>query len=248
MSIELCSLNAMFLFCKGVKANFILLQETHSVKDDEKFWKQQWGDNILFTHGTSHSAGVMILFYRFAGKIIDYKSDGNGHWIMVVFEIFDFKFIVINIYGYNNRSLNRSMMSKLSRDISEWSELYRTSNIITGGDFNIAPNSWMDRKPPKGLQPNIDDTFSSFCLANHLVDYWRETNPNSKTYTWMSPADTNLCSRLDYWLLNHVHPFSHDDCANTSEVLDSGVSKMHWSGWEKILHSPQTNASGERTV
>lgn len=82
MSIVFSSLNvrglknnikrkAIFLFCKEIKANLILLQETHSNKDDEKFWKQQWGDNILYSHGTSHSAGVMILFFRFVGKIID---------------------------------------------------------------------------------------------------------------------------------------------------------------------------------
>lgn len=111
--MELVTWRPFFLYCKKVKANLILLQETHSNKDDEKFWKQQWGDNILYSHGTSHSAGVMILFYRFPGKMIDYKSDEAGHWLMVVVEVFDFKMILINIYGYNNRSLNRNMWLKL---------------------------------------------------------------------------------------------------------------------------------------
>lgn len=213
MSIVFSSLNvrglknnikrkAIFLFCKEVKANFVLLQETHSNKDDEKFWKQQWGDNILYSHGTSHSAGVMILFFRFVGKIIDYKSDEAGHWLMVVVEVFDFKMILINVYGYNNRSLNKNMMLKLTQAIREWSATYGTDSIIIGGDFNIAPNSWLDRKPPKGLQPEYNDMLNNFCLSNNLVDYWRVTHPNTMQFTWISPADANLCSRLDYWLVS----------------------------------------------
>ncbi len=34
-----------------------------------------WGDSAHFSHGTSHSAGVMILCYRFQGSIVDHKSD-----------------------------------------------------------------------------------------------------------------------------------------------------------------------------
>ncbi len=78
---------AIFLFCEEQKANCIFLQETHSVEADTQFWKLQWGDPIFFSHGTSHSAGAMILFNRLSGKVIDHKSDLKGHWQMVAFEI-----------------------------------------------------------------------------------------------------------------------------------------------------------------
>ena len=74
---------AIFLFCKEQRANCVFLQETHSAEADTKFWKLQWGDSIFFSHGTSPSAGVMILFNRFPGKIIDHKSDSTGYWLMV---------------------------------------------------------------------------------------------------------------------------------------------------------------------
>lgn len=80
----------------------------------------------------------------------------------------------------------------------------RTDNIITGGDFNIAPNSWLDRKPPKGSQPDYNDIITNFCLSNNLGDYWRITNPGKIEFTWFSPADTGLCSRLDYWFLSQT--------------------------------------------
>lgn len=213
MSVQFISLNvrglknivkrkAIFLFCKELKANIILLQETHTNEDDEKFWKQQWGDNIIFSHGSNHSAGVMVLFHRFTGKIFDFERDKDGHWIMVVLEIFDCKSILINVYGYNNRSLNRNLLSKISQLIGEWKLLHGTDNILMGGDFNIAPNSWLDRKPPKGLQPEYNDIINTFSVSNNLVDYWRMTNPDTVKYTWISPADANVSSRLDYWLLS----------------------------------------------
>ena len=62
-------------FCK--KPNFA----------ETKFWKLQLGDSIFFSHGTSHSAGVMILLNRFPGRIIDPKGDPNGYWLMVSAEI-----------------------------------------------------------------------------------------------------------------------------------------------------------------
>ena len=44
---------------KGSKS-FILLQETHSKKEDELMWKNEWGAQILFSHGTSQSRGVAV--------------------------------------------------------------------------------------------------------------------------------------------------------------------------------------------
>lgn len=96
------------------------------------------------------------------------------------------------------------MLSKLSQNIEEWKIAYGTDNIITGGDFNIAPNSWLDRKPPKGSQPDYNDIINNFCLSNNLGDYWRLTNPQKMEFTWFSPADTGLSSRLDYWLISQT--------------------------------------------
>lgn len=46
---------AVFLFCKGIKTHYTLLQETHSCDCDATFWSNQWGEKILFSHGTNHS-------------------------------------------------------------------------------------------------------------------------------------------------------------------------------------------------
>ncbi len=61
---------AMFLFCKSNGSHCIVLQETHSVLTDTAFWSSQWGDKMLLSHGSSHSAGTAILFNNCPGKVI----------------------------------------------------------------------------------------------------------------------------------------------------------------------------------
>lgn len=93
---------AVFLFCKGQHAHCIFLQETHSADSDVKFWSQQWGDKILFSHGTNRSAGVAICFSRCPGKILCNKADEDGHWVACALNLDNIVIILINVYGYNN--------------------------------------------------------------------------------------------------------------------------------------------------
>ena len=44
------------------KFDIAFLQETHSSKSVEEIWKAEWGRKIYYSHGTTHSKGVMILF------------------------------------------------------------------------------------------------------------------------------------------------------------------------------------------
>ena len=48
-------------YCKKYKADVILLQETHSQPQDENLWKEEWGSDIIFSHGTNQKAGVAML-------------------------------------------------------------------------------------------------------------------------------------------------------------------------------------------
>ena len=211
MSVSFLSLNvrglknilkrkALFIFCKEQKANVIFLQETHSITSEEKFWKQQWGDEIFFSHGTSHSAGVMILFHKNSGKIIEHKSGSDGHWVMVATEIHNQKMILLCVYGYNIAALNRELMLEVERMIQEWKITHMTENVIIGGDFNIAPDSWMDRFPHRGKQPLYDEVLKNLCHSLKVIDIWRLSNPTSLSYTWFNASNRNHCSRLDYWL------------------------------------------------
>lgn len=193
---------AIFLFCKEQKVNCIFLQETHSVKEDSTFWKGQWGDTLFFSHGTSHSAGVMILLNRFPGNIVDHKSDDNGHWVMVIIEINGVKYILLCVYGFNRKVQNKSFFSSLSSMVEGWKTQFTTDKVIIGGDFNIVPDLWLDRMPPKGNCHNFDEIFLDLVTKLGLIDYWRMLNPGAQQYTWFNAANNGQCSRLDYWLLS----------------------------------------------
>lgn len=58
---DLSKRKALFLFCTSLKRDVYFFQETHSCFKDETFWRNQWGGNVLFCHGTNRSAGVLIL-------------------------------------------------------------------------------------------------------------------------------------------------------------------------------------------
>ncbi len=106
---DLSKRKALFLFCMSQKREIYFFQETHSSFKDETFWRNQWGGNILFCHGTNHSAGVLILFDRnFSGSILQSFSSSEGRWIIVVILLGDFLFILANVYGFNNHTQNSS--------------------------------------------------------------------------------------------------------------------------------------------
>ena len=46
--------------CKS-GADLCFLQETYSSKEVENIWRKQWKGDMFFSHGSSHSRGVLIL-------------------------------------------------------------------------------------------------------------------------------------------------------------------------------------------
>uniref|UniRef100_A0A3B3DY82 Reverse transcriptase domain-containing protein n=1 Tax=Oryzias melastigma TaxID=30732 RepID=A0A3B3DY82_ORYME len=199
---------ALFLFCKEQKAQVIFLQETHSSNNDMVFWKNQWGDTILFSHGSNRSAGTAICFNNCPGQIIEYKSDLKGHWIIVILNIEGCFWIVCNIYGYNTDTDNRLLLEDITKMIRIFKMQYPTDNIVVGGDFNCVPDEWMDRLPTKFTSHTYSQLLSNFCSNNALYDAWRHLNPNTRQFSWIRPNCSNK-SRIDLWLvspnvLNHI--------------------------------------------
>ena len=70
--LELSSLNVrglnnqkkrktIFQWLKSSHPGIVLLQETHSLEEDEKAWVSEWDNDIIFAHGTNNSHDVAIL-------------------------------------------------------------------------------------------------------------------------------------------------------------------------------------------
>ena len=72
---------------------FVFLQETHSLTQDEKKWKDDFEDPLFFSHGKTNSL-----------HIIDKKSDENDRILIIDAKVNDEKFFLINIYNSNTES------------------------------------------------------------------------------------------------------------------------------------------------
>lgn len=233
-SISLLSVNArglrdltkrksLFLFCKGKKAQFIFLQETHSKDEDSTFWSQQWGDKTYFSHGTSKSAGVAILLQKFSGQILHNIADEHGHWLILIVTIDHIKIILVNVYGFNNISENKRLLHELTLHIEDLKVSQSTDNIIIGGDLNLVNDDFLDRFPSRYMSSHPNIIFNSFCWGLSLTDAWRYHNPTATQFSWFS-SNYNSKSRIDNWLIsNNLLCYDIDSNISAAPLTDHSV-------------------------
>ena len=64
--------------------DIMMMQETYSNANIEQVWQNEWGGQILFSHGSNHSKGVMTLLRNnIKADIIKYKVDYKGRFILL---------------------------------------------------------------------------------------------------------------------------------------------------------------------
>ncbi len=80
----------VFSWLRNRNCNIYFLQESHSTSDYETIWKDEWGNkNIYFSHGTSNSRGVCILFddlCNYEVKKSFHDSEGRFIILDIIFE------------------------------------------------------------------------------------------------------------------------------------------------------------------
>ncbi len=177
---------------------------------------------MLFSHGSSRSAGVAVCMNKCPGKIITHRADVDGHWLAVVLQLDEIFFILANVHGYNVRSQNKDLLETITNVINDLKARYPTEYVLTGGDFNMTPDEFMDRHPSKFSSSHMNYIIQDFCLSNSLTDIWRKLNPTSSHFSWFKPNATSK-SRIDYWL--------------GSDILSSYATKCSISGAPLTDHS-----------
>jgi exonuclease III len=189
--------------------HIILLQETHSTKEIEKKWKQEWGGHIIFSHGTSNSKGVAILFPKNLDYNIDnINTDSNGRLILIKIKINETLYNICNIY-IPTRDHKRDQIAFANLLKEKLSSLDQY-NLLIGGDFNLYLNPSLDKQDTmsnKHDYPEFRAEILTIMESFNLTDCWRDLNPNKRRYTWHARGKA---SRLDYWLisdhlLNEIH-------------------------------------------
>ncbi len=137
----------LFLLDVQMQISFFL-QETHSCDTDVKWWRSQWGDQIFCCHASPHSAGFAILFNKFKGDVLESVSSTEGRWLLIAVKFVNSLFILGNVYGYNYSVQAKNMSTEVTHSISVLMKKYQGALLIMGGDFNDAPDDFLDRFPP----------------------------------------------------------------------------------------------------
>ena len=209
----------LFLMMKKLNFHIILLQETHSTVTDEEEWKQQWGGDLLFSHGTNTARGVAVLFSpRTQVEVCKVERDGDGRWLMMEINIMNTDLKIGNIYVPNedNPTFFKDVIEKLTQS--------DCTDICLGGDFNLVMNVDLDRLESKHNNKKVHDVLMEFIAAGYC-DYWRACNPEKHQYTWFrgkSKVQKRQCARLEFFLVNDLL------CSRVDSVLHKpGILSDH---------------------
>jgi exonuclease III len=190
---------AVFDKLKRKGSGIYLLQETHYTLIKQNKFKNQWGcPNIIFSHGSSASRGVAILF----SKDLEYKiekefTDSDGRFIIIDISIGQKVYTIVNMYA-PTRNFCKEQLS-VFRQLLEHLSSFCLENVIIGGDFNLYLNPRLDKldcMPDSNDNPEYRENILSFLETHDMIDLWRIIHPYKRVFTWHR-GDKK--SRLDYF-------------------------------------------------
>ena len=93
----------------------LFLQEVHSTIDCGKTWKDKFGGDLHFSHGSSNSCRVLIAFYNNQDITVRKKLPNKKKRVFVLdAQIYDFDFLLINIYNANTEKEQATVLNELT--------------------------------------------------------------------------------------------------------------------------------------
>ena len=164
----------VFAFLHRQNYHLAFIQETHSTSRDERFWSNEWGGRVVYSHGSSRSRGVCILFNpKLDFSIVHSSIDTHGRYILLDIKFSSHIFTLVGVYAPNTDSpLFFDLLTNELRDCA-------CNNVIIGGDFNFVFSLNCDKKGGVA-QTNFHarDHCLDLMACYDLVDVWRERNPH----------------------------------------------------------------------
>ena len=179
----------------------ILLQETHSTSDVEKQWRDEWGGIIEFSHGTSNSKGIAILFppgLDFTITSID--RDDDGRILILKVSIERKEFTIVNVYAPVQSQPKQQL--EFINILKQKIEALNCETCLFGGDFNFYISPELDKLDSMSISNNNESYRQEIIQmldTLDMVDAYRILYPHTRRYTWHARG---LSSRLDYWFIS----------------------------------------------
>ena len=236
-NVKLCSLNVrglrnglkrrkIFQFLKAQKADIYLLQETHSTKEVERLWSNEWGSLGYFSHGSNDSRGVAVFVdKKIRSKVRVIERDMEGRYLIIKMQVEEFSVNLANVYGPNND--NPKFFDKVFEKIQQ---LEGTFTII-GGDLNVIMDPKLDRHCEKIYHKNSHQTINNFMTTQNLDDIWRIKHPGNKKFSWCKKEGNLLrWSHIDLFLISQKMENWVENCELSPSVLtDHSLLSMQLS-------------------
>ena len=185
--------------CKS-RADICFLQETYSTKEVEMMWKKQWKGDIFFSHGSSHSKGVLVLIRDSLDfNLKSVKVDALGRYILLEATIQDSPFLLLNIYAPNKCAEQCEFFKSISNELNAF--MVSEYSVVLGGDFNVVFDQDLDGSGGIKKVKDSVKVLEDICLEQDLLDIWRVRNPMTARFTWRQKTPI-IQRRLDFWLIS----------------------------------------------
>jgi exonuclease III len=186
---------ALFRALHKYQSDICCIQESYISKSDASQWKCEWGGELLYVEGTSHSKGQVILLSKKCAQCrysVLYQSE---RVLAISISIEQHTIVIINVYGPSVQKEKNTFLLELSEVYNKYSS--DADDIFVVGDFNMVIDNEKDILA--GENHNIGEVkqFNDTIDNLQLNDVWRMFFPEDKQYTWHR-TNPFIARRLDY--------------------------------------------------
>ena len=184
---------------KNLKIDIACLQETFITHDVANDFRKQWDGELIFTPGTTHSLGNIILIskkFHISNLNILHSTD---RIICIQFKHSDEEYLCCMVY-YPNTTEGKI---EIHKEIQTLLNIHanNTLNILIMGDFNCILNKELDNLGGNPHPNREIVAFNKLMNECELYDIWRLHNHESRDFTWRHKSQPIL-RRIDYILGN----------------------------------------------
>ena len=234
----------IFAYMRNIHADIVVLQETHSVQEDVRLWKKQWGQDAYFSHSSTKSGGTCILINNNNGyQTKSIACDKNGRYVIVEVTDKDRTYLIVNVYRPNID--DPDFYTKLYNEINN----LEGKELIVVGDFNLVLDPTLDWMQKVIYHPQARKIVLKIMDEMELLDLWRIDNPQRKIYSWTRKYKNRISgSRIDLALMSqsianktksikYVPGFKSDHSMIEIKLLrnDAGRGRGSWKFNLKLL-------------
>ena len=192
--------SSIFSYLKDQNCQFYFLQETYSKPNDEKIWRSEWGGDIFFSHGSTHSKGVCILInpsLSLKSPIEKSSKVQEGRIVSINLTLETVIISLCNVYAPNDSQQQQAFLHNLNEYL-----MYNTNieNLIIGGDWNVTLQS-LDKKGGTPWKASAyRDSLISMMEELELIDVFRKQYSSKLCFSYESKA-LKVSSRIDFFLV-----------------------------------------------